>query len=91
LKYPEGPERLAAVIYWMQYLDYFHWPGVRHFTSLPDLMYGLVHDDLAAASREMKRFVARQRRLSVAFWQDAMARLLTGSRLALNASQMSPR
>lgn len=32
------------------------------------------------AREEMRRFVARQRRLTVAFWRDGLARLLHGRR-----------
>merc|ERR1712118_354245 len=39
-KYPDGPERLAASIYWMRFLDYFLWPGVRQFSSVADLLHG---------------------------------------------------
>lgn len=76
LKQPDGPDRVAAIIYWMQFLDYFHWPGVRHFSSLPHLLHGLVHDNHAAAHHDMRTFIERQRRLTTDFWQDALLRIL---------------
>jgi len=71
-----GPERFRATLYWMQFLDYFHWPGVRHFASLTDLLHGLVHDNMEAASEKLRHFVVRQRRLTTIFWRDALVRLL---------------
>lgn len=78
LKYPAGPERFEVILYWMQFLDYFHWPGVRHFTSVPDLLFALVQDDTAASSAAMRHFVTRQRRFVATFWRDALVRLLPG-------------
>ncbi|CAE8635229.1 unnamed protein product [Polarella glacialis] len=72
-----GPERVRAVLYWMRFLDYYHWPGVLHFSSLPHLLYMLVHADLDDASSQMLYFVRRQRRLSIWFWRDSLSRLLS--------------
>mmetsp|Transcript_110310 Transcript_110310/g.344837 ORF Transcript_110310/g.344837 Transcript_110310/m.344837 type:complete len:159 (+) Transcript_110310:2-478(+) len=77
---PAGAERLQAVLYWARFLDYFHWPGVRHFASLPHLLLGLLQDaDLAAASQTLRNFVRRQRHQGLALWRDALPRLLAGA------------
>merc|ERR1712216_387726 len=87
LAHPDGPERLKASLYWLRYLDFFHWPGVLHFESLPDLLHGLLHKDLAAASRTLRRFSGRQRQISTRFWRDALGRLLyTGESADVSAA-----
>eukprot|EP00929_Paragymnodinium_shiwhaense_P037041 TRINITY_DN19802_c0_g1_i1.p1 TRINITY_DN19802_c0_g1~~TRINITY_DN19802_c0_g1_i1.p1 ORF type:complete len:748 (-),score=134.62 TRINITY_DN19802_c0_g1_i1:67-2310(-) len=89
LAHEDGPERLSASLYWLRYLDFFHWPGVLHFESLPDLLHGLVHKDLAAASRTLRRCSAQQRQISARFWRDAMGRLLYRDGTG-RASHMAP-
>merc|ERR1712107_79662 len=76
LQYKEGPSRLSASLYWMQYLDYFHWSGVQHFSSLADLLGDLLSDTLLLESSGlMREFLVRQRRCTMSFWRDALRRL----------------
>merc|ERR1712187_833083 len=58
LQYSEGIERLWAGLYWLRFLDSFHWPGVHHFASMPDLLYRLVSDDHVWTTKVLHGFAA---------------------------------
>merc|ERR1719310_114874 len=67
LAHAEGEERFRAALYWLRYLDYFHWPGVLFFSSLPTLLQGLVQQDLPLASKTLRAFASRQRQVAAGF------------------------
>jgi len=74
--YAEGRARLTALQWWAQFLDYLHWPGVRTFGSVADLLQALALPPGEIGRAAVDRFLTAMQKDAMDFWGDAFARLL---------------
>jgi len=67
-----------AMRYWYQYSDFYRFPAIQSFDSLPDLFCKIRTLDAMAVSTKMREFNQVSMVESVEMWTDAVVRVMAG-------------
>jgi len=69
--------RSDAMRYWFQYSDFYRFPALHYFNSIPDLFCKLRSADLKWTTNAMRKYNDETLIDSIEYWTDAVIRLST--------------
>ncbi len=68
--------RVDAMRYWYQYSDFFRFPAIQSFESVPDLFCKIRTLDAQSVSTQMREYNQVTLLESVEMWSDAVIRVM---------------
>lgn len=68
--------RVDAMRYWFQYSDFYRFPALTYFDSIPDMLCKARSMDTMEVSTHMRQYNDETLLESVEYWTDAVVRIL---------------
>jgi len=71
-----GDTSFDALRYWTQFSDFYTFPGIEYFESIPDLLCKLLKSDTLDMAMKMSEYNEKTLKISRGFWSHAFKKLL---------------
>lgn len=67
--------RFDAMRYWYQFSDFYRFPGISYFSSIPDLLCNMMEADIPSMVATMEDYNQKTLQQSKRFWKHAVSQL----------------